>query len=73
RAISRDVVSTPKSNRSREVPLSDTARAALPERGDGPWVFNRGGDLAYAFNYGEISPAMLTQAITDAASDWHHD
>ena len=37
------------------------------------WVFNREGTLAYAFNYGEVSPAMLTQAITDAQSDWHHD
>lgn len=37
------------------------------------WVFNRGGDLAYAFNYGEVSPAMLTQAIADASSEWHHD
>ena len=36
------------------------------------WVFNRGGTLAYAFNYGEVSPAMLTQAVTDAAADWSH-
>ncbi len=37
------------------------------------WVFNRNGTLAYAFNYGEVSPAMLTQAIADAQNDWHHD
>ncbi|GAB5533818.1 MAG: thioredoxin family protein [Rubricoccaceae bacterium] len=37
------------------------------------WVFNRGGKLAYAFNYGEVSNAMLTQAIADARNDWHHD
>ena len=37
------------------------------------WVFNRGGKLAYAFNYGEVSNAMLTQAIADAHNDWHHD
>ena len=30
------------------------------------WVFNRNGQLAYAFNYGEVSPAMLAQAIADA-------
>ena len=37
------------------------------------WVFNRNGTLAYAFNYGEVSPALLSQAIADAQSDWHHD
>ena len=37
------------------------------------WVFNRNGKLAYAFNYGEVSNALLTQAIADAQSDWHHD
>ena len=37
------------------------------------WVFNRNGKLAYAFNYGEVSNALLTQAISDARSDWHHD
>ena len=37
------------------------------------WIFNREGKLAYAFNYGEISPAMLTAAIAHARDDWHHD
>ena len=37
------------------------------------WVFNRGGKLAYAFNYGELSAPMLTQALADARDDWHHD
>lgn len=37
------------------------------------WVFNRGGRLAYAFNFGEVSPAMLTQALADARADWSHD
>jgi hypothetical protein len=36
------------------------------------WVFNRNGNLAYAFNYGEVSEAMLTQAIADARADWSH-
>ena len=37
------------------------------------WVFNREGKLAYAFNYGEVSAAMLNAAIEDAHNDWHHD
>ena len=37
------------------------------------WVFNRGGKLAYAFNYGEVSPEMLTLAIEHAADSWDHD
>ncbi|MEO0556558.1 MAG: thioredoxin [Bacteroidota bacterium] len=37
------------------------------------WLFNRGGKLAYAFNYGEVSNAMLTQAIANAQNEWHHD
>ena len=36
-------------------------------------VYNRGGKLAYAFAYGEVSPEMLATAITDARNDWHHD
>lgn len=36
------------------------------------WVFNRRGRLAYAFNYGEVSPALLTQALAGAESTWHH-
>ena len=37
------------------------------------WVFNRGGKLAYAFNYGEVTPEQLTQAIEDARDAWMHD
>jgi len=37
------------------------------------WVFNRGGRLAYAFNYGELTADQLTQAIAAARNDWHHD
>ncbi len=36
-------------------------------------VYNRGGKLAYAFAYGEVSPEMLDQAIADARNDWMHD
>ena len=37
------------------------------------WVFNRGGQLAYAFNYGEVSADMLRTAIADARAGWEHD
>ena len=37
------------------------------------WVFNRGGALAYAFNYGEVSPEMLATAIEHARDGWEHD
>ena len=36
------------------------------------WVFNRNGQLATAFNYGEVTPEQLDAAITGAASDWPH-
>ena len=36
-------------------------------------VYNRGGKLAYAFAYGEVSAEMLATAIADARNDWHHD
>ncbi len=36
------------------------------------WVFNRNGQLATAFNYGEATPAQLEAAIAGAASDWPH-
>lgn len=36
-------------------------------------VYNRGGKLAYAFAYGEVSPELLAQAIADARNEWHHD
>jgi hypothetical protein len=34
------------------------------------WVFNRGGLLAYAFNYGEVTAEQLAEAVRDAARDW---
>ena len=37
------------------------------------WVFNREGQLAYAFNYGEVSPAMLATAIEHARDEWMHE
>ena len=37
------------------------------------WVFNRGGKLAYAFNYGEVSPDMLATAIAHARDAWTHE
>ena len=37
------------------------------------WVFNRGGRLAYAFNYGEVSAEMLQTAIAHAQAGWEHD
>ena len=37
------------------------------------WVFNRGGRLAYAFNYGEVSPDMLATAIEHARDEWMHE
>ena len=37
------------------------------------WVFNREGQLAYAFNFGEVSPEMLALAIDHAGRSWDHD
>ncbi len=37
------------------------------------WVFNRGGRLAYAFNYGEVSAEMLRTAIEHAQAGWEHE
>ncbi|MDT0632769.1 TlpA family protein disulfide reductase [Rubrivirga litoralis] len=37
------------------------------------WIFNRGGQLATAFNYGEVSADMLEDAIEHAQADWTHD
>ena len=36
------------------------------------WVFNRNGQLATAFNYGEATPEQLDAAIDGAASAWPH-
>ncbi|MEP0545371.1 MAG: thioredoxin [Rhodothermales bacterium] len=37
------------------------------------WVFHQGGELAYAFNYGEIEMEQIDRAIAGARSDWPHD
>lgn len=34
------------------------------------WVFNRGGLLATAFNYGEVSAERLAEAVEGAGRDW---
>ena len=34
------------------------------------WVFNRHGQLAYAFNYGELTMPQLQQALDGAARAW---
>ena len=36
------------------------------------WVFNRNGQLATAFNYGEATPEQLDAAIEGAANAWPH-
>ena len=36
------------------------------------WIYNRNGQLATAFNYGEVAPEVLTSALEGAASDWPH-
>jgi thiol-disulfide isomerase/thioredoxin len=36
------------------------------------WVFHKNGQLAYAFNFGEIQMAQLKAAIEGAKADWHH-
>jgi hypothetical protein len=37
------------------------------------WVFHKNGELAYAFNYGELEMAQLQQALDGARSAWSHD
>ncbi len=37
------------------------------------WVFHHNGELAFAFNYGELEMDQLDRAIADARSDWPHD
>jgi len=34
------------------------------------WVFHRNGDLAYAFNFGEMEMAQLERAIADVKRSW---
>lgn len=37
------------------------------------WVFHQNGQLAYAFNYGELTMDQLRAAIEGAQSDWPHE
>jgi hypothetical protein len=37
------------------------------------WVFHKHGELAYAFNYGELEMDQLQQALDGARSTWPHD
>lgn len=37
------------------------------------WVFRANGELAFAFNYGELQMDQLDRAIADARSTWPHD
>jgi thiol-disulfide isomerase/thioredoxin len=37
------------------------------------WVFRDNGELAYAFNYGEVAMDQLQQALDGAHSEWSHD
>lgn len=37
------------------------------------WVFRGNGELAFAFNYGELQMDQLDRAIADARSAWAHD
>jgi hypothetical protein len=34
------------------------------------WVFHKGGELAYAFNYGELEMEQIDDAIEGAQMDW---
>lgn len=36
------------------------------------WIYNRGGKLAFAYNYGELSAASLQELIESADSLWQH-
>ena len=37
------------------------------------WVFRDNGELAYAFNYGELTMNQLQEALDGARSEWSHD
>jgi hypothetical protein len=37
------------------------------------WVFHKNGELAYAFNYGELEMDQLQQALDGARSSWPHE
>ena len=62
----------PDAARDVAVPAAAPERPRLVARPSGlpstwtptTWVFNRNGKLAYAFNYGEVSNALLAQAIS---------
>ena len=36
------------------------------------WVFHKNGELAYAFNYGELDMAQVALAIEQVGADWSH-
>ena len=36
------------------------------------WVFHKNGELAYAFNYGELDMAQVAKAIEQVRADWSH-
>ena len=61
------VVPGPKPDKAeRRMTLLDLPVTWIPTT----WVFNRGGLLATAFSYGEITADRLVQAIADARSSW---
>jgi len=37
------------------------------------WVFHKNGELAFAFNYGELEMDQLQAALDGARSEWSHD
>ena len=36
-------------------------------------IYHRNGQLAYAFNYGELRPEALQEALDNTRNDWKHD
>jgi len=34
------------------------------------WIFNRRGKLAFAVNYGEVRPALMTALLDNVRADW---
>ena len=37
------------------------------------WIFHRNGRMAFALNYGEVTPEFLQSLIDATRSEWHHD
>ena len=37
------------------------------------WIFRQNGQLAYAFNYGELDAEALQRTLDDARNPWTHD